>query len=116
MRVRRRAEDLVDAEIVGDAVDLVHELLARLIVIDLMGAGDRLIAIESIEHLQIGRDGPDIAGGDALRPRAASPDARRSNCSFAWSAPLSTDRFCKTSETICRMRVAVQPSSAAISS
>jgi hypothetical protein len=36
--LHRRRYDLVDAEIGGDAVDLVDELLARLVVIDLVGA------------------------------------------------------------------------------
>ena len=53
----RRRHDLVDAQVVGNAVDLIERLLARLAVIDLVRAGDRLVAVEPVEHLEIGRDG-----------------------------------------------------------
>ena len=36
VRLHRRGEVLVDAKVVSDAVDLVQELLARLVVIDLL--------------------------------------------------------------------------------
>jgi hypothetical protein len=42
---RRRSHDFVDAEVGGDPADLVEQLLARIGVIDLVGAGDRLVAV-----------------------------------------------------------------------
>src|SRR5580704_1457210 len=48
--LHRGRDDLVDAKVGGDAVDLVQELLARFVVIGLVRAGDRLIAIEPVEH------------------------------------------------------------------
>src|ERR1700722_17580836 len=66
VRLHRRSEVLVNAEVLGEAVDLVHELLAGLVVIDLVGAGDRLVAIEPVERLEIRRDRGKVAGGDPL--------------------------------------------------
>ncbi len=51
-----------------------------------------------------------------VSPVSRMTGARRANCGFAWSAPVSTDRFCKTSETIYRTRSPVTPTSRAISS
>src|ERR1700733_13423198 len=65
MRLHRRCEVLVDAEVLGEAVDLVHEFLARFVVIDLVGPRDDLIAVEPVERLEIRRDRGKVAGGDA---------------------------------------------------
>src|ERR1700722_1129652 len=61
MRLHRRGEALVDAEVLSETVDLVHELLARIVVINLVGAGDGLIAVEPVERLEIGRDRGNLA-------------------------------------------------------
>ena len=47
---------LVEAEIGGDAVDLVHEPLARLVVIDLIDLGGPLVAVDPIDHFEERRD------------------------------------------------------------
>ena len=60
----RLPRDVIDAEVGGDPVDLVEQLLARFVVIGLVGAGDRLVAIEPVEHLEVGRDGRHVARGD----------------------------------------------------
>src|SRR5260370_20478318 len=41
VRLHRRFKVLVDAEVLGETVDLVQELLTRFVVIDLLSAGDR---------------------------------------------------------------------------
>ena len=56
MFARRVRHDFIDAEVGGDAVDLVEKLLARFVVIDLIGAGDGLVTVEPVEHFEIGRD------------------------------------------------------------
>jgi hypothetical protein len=65
VRLHRRGEGLVDSEVLGEAVDLVHELLARLVVIDLVGAGDDLVAVEPVKRLEIRRDRGNVAARDA---------------------------------------------------
>ena len=63
VRLHRRGEVLVDAEVLGHAVDLVRELLARLVVINLVGGGDGLITVEPVERLEIRGDRGNVAGG-----------------------------------------------------
>jgi hypothetical protein len=60
------AHDLVHVEIGGNAIDLLEQLLARLVVIGLVGAGDGLVAVEPVEHLEIRGDGRHVARGDRL--------------------------------------------------
>jgi hypothetical protein len=89
--LHRRCEVLVDAEIGGHAIDLVHEFLTRFVVIDLLSAGDGLVTVEPVERRETRRDRGNIAGGNALS-RELDRWSQRSNCSFACSAPLSTAR------------------------
>src|SRR5271165_1029197 len=49
--LRVLGQDLVVPEPLGDAVQLVEQPLARLIVIDLGGGGGFLVAIEAVERL-----------------------------------------------------------------
>src|SRR5208283_4755653 len=62
-RLGRRPR-LVDLQIGGDPVDLVHELAARLVVVNLDGLRGSLVAIEPVEHLHERRDRRDVALGD----------------------------------------------------
>src|SRR5262249_55754606 len=55
-------------EIVGDAIDLIEELLARFVVIFLAGDGDRLVAIEAVQRLEVRVDSDDLAGGVGAGP------------------------------------------------
>jgi hypothetical protein len=40
--------------------------LARFVIVGLVGAGDRLIAVEPVKRLEVGRDGGNVAARDAL--------------------------------------------------
>jgi hypothetical protein len=66
VRLHRGFEVLVDPEVLGETVDLVQELLARFVVVDLVGAGGGLIAIEPVERLEIRADRRDVARSDGL--------------------------------------------------
>jgi hypothetical protein len=77
MHLHPPRDDFVDPKVGGHAIDLVQELLAGFVVIDLVGAGDGLIPIEPIERLEverleIRRDRRDIARRDGLGPKLHS--------------------------------------------
>ena len=64
----RGVPHLVDPEVVGHAVDLLHQPLAILVVITLMGDGGRLVAVQPIQRLEVRSDRRNVAGGDGLGP------------------------------------------------
>src|SRR5689334_1627166 len=65
---KRRGHDLADAEVGRHAVELVQYLLARVVVILLVGAGCRLVTVEPVERLEIRADRRNIACRDRLGP------------------------------------------------
>jgi hypothetical protein len=107
---------LIYAEIGGDEVDLGEKLLARLVVVDLIGLGDPPIAVQAIENFQERRDRLDVAVGDRF---ARKPHRRLKTrqlqlgvlCAF-----VDDRRRSSACLTIRRMRSGVSRSSRAISS
>ena len=52
-------------------LDLVHELLARFVAFQTVGGGDRLVAVEPVERLEIRVDRRNVARRDRPGPRVA---------------------------------------------
>ena len=75
----------VQAEIGGDAVDFVHEPLARLVVIDLTDLGGPLVAVDPIEHLEERRD--------SLPRRRRPPRWRSASPARAWPLQFGVIRL-----------------------
>ena len=76
------------AEIGGDAVELVEQLLARLGVVDLGDLAGPLVAVEPVEHFEERRYRPDVARRPPRSP-PASPAGCATRCSLAWSVSSS---------------------------
>ncbi len=71
-----RVLDHGEAEIGGDAVELLEQLPARVVIVDLVDLGGLLVAVEPVEHLEERGDRPDVAALDRIgrdlhrRPKA----------------------------------------------